>query len=146
MTKANEEFQSCAQVTASGIFPIDLDGAGHGLPTIKAHCNPQTDVTTIGENTIIQVEKCDSIGCFKKSINYEATTSHFETLIKEASTCKQSIRVDCLMAPLSVSIKYDEYQTNSSNNREYSQKYPANEFTCNVLSKTLCHLQQECQN
>ena len=70
---------------------------------MSAYCDFQTKVKRLGENVTVQVEPCNSAGCYEHKIDVEASEHHLLALFREASECKQSIQVDCFLAPLEVS-------------------------------------------
>ena len=74
-TKANEDIGSCSDVTATGNYQIDLDGANYGLPPINVHCDHQSKVTTVGHNFTFPVKSCNQFDCHEESLQYKPTRS-----------------------------------------------------------------------
>ena len=52
---------------------------------------------------MIDVQKCDSLHCFKYNMTYAAPDSQMVALIESSERCFQSIKMECLSAPYQVS-------------------------------------------
>ena len=60
-------------------------------------------LTILGEDTVIEVQKCDSLHCFEHNMTYAAPDSQMVALIESSERCSQSIKMECLSAPYQVS-------------------------------------------
>ena len=49
---------------------------------------------------IANFDHCEAKGCFKKNLNYGASVGQIETLISKSMSCSQSIKVECVLAPI----------------------------------------------
>ena len=92
--------RSCQEMLDFGIktsnyYHIDPDGPLTGSQPFRVWCDFSEDGRAITE-----VEKCELPGCYKHDIVYTAPEDQIQALIQLSENCQQTVRYDCLMAPL----------------------------------------------
>ena len=91
-------------IDKNGEYLIDPDGQQNGNNPIKVNCTFQDGIgtTKIEHDTeeLVEVEDCETIGCFKQPINYTIPTSQLEALKALSDGCEQQISFGCYSAPL----------------------------------------------
>ena len=103
--------ESCLEMANSGIdksmnVMLDPDGKNQGLPPIDVNCQLPEGNSILGKETIAIVDHCDTKGCYKKDINYDAPIKQIETLMSMSSTCSQAVKVECTSAPIVDLVSY----------------------------------------
>jgi len=78
---------------------LDPDGQNLNNGPILGYCELPSGLTILGEDTTVEVQKCDSLHCFKYNMNYTAPDSQIDVLIESSERCSQSIQMECLSAP-----------------------------------------------
>ena len=100
---------SCFELWQNGItsakkIHIDFDGRRKGKKPILVKCDFSTKSTVVGEEKTIEFEECDGNACDeKKIIEDEATLSQTIALINSSNICNQTIKFECVSAPIRVS-------------------------------------------
>ena len=69
----------------------------------QGYCELPSGLTILGEDTVVDVQKCDSLHCFEHNMTYAAPDSQMVALIESSERCSQSIKMECLSAPYQVS-------------------------------------------
>ena len=97
--------ETCLEFANSGMtesidLMLDPDGKNKGLPPFKGKCQLPEGNTILGEEVTTIVDHCEAKGCFKKDLTYDAPVGQIETLISKSASCSQSIKVECLLAPI----------------------------------------------
>ena len=91
-------------ITENGIYTIDPDGELNGSDPIQVHCKFDSGkaITEIGHfnEALINVEKCEEVGCFRQKMTYNVPMSQIASLISISSECVQKIGFGCFLAPL----------------------------------------------
>ena len=97
--------ETCMELVNNGMTEsidvmLDPDGKNQGLPPIQVKCQLPEGKSIVGEEVTAIVDHCESEGCFKKDLNYGASVGQIETLISKSMSCSQSIKVECVLAPI----------------------------------------------
>ena len=91
-------------VNRNGFYFIDPDGENIGFEPIQVYCTFEQNVgiTEIEHDhqEKINVDKCEEVGCFRKSIHYGIHQDQIEALKSLSQECEQSISFGCKHAPL----------------------------------------------
>jgi len=97
--------ETCMELAESGIdesmnVMLDPDGKNQGLAPIDVHCQLPEGKSILGQEVIGVVDHCDTLGCYKKEILYDAPIQQIEALMAKSSTCSQTVKVECTSAPI----------------------------------------------
>ena len=97
--------ETCLELGNSGMTEsidvmLDPDGKNQGLPPIQVKCQLPEGKSIVGKEVTAKVDRCIAKGCFKKEITYDAPVGQIETLISKSASCSQSIKVQCISAPI----------------------------------------------
>jgi hypothetical protein len=101
--------RSCYEIAAdptkpSGNYMIDPDGQDVGEDPITVICNMAVGGSTLishDSEAEIEAAHCATEKCYNRTINYpSATLNQMIALIDISGMCRQSIKYDCLKAPL----------------------------------------------
>ena len=97
--------ETCLEMANAGIeesmnVMLDPDGKNQGLSPIKVKCQIPEGKTILGQEVIAVVDTCDTKGCYKKDLVYDAPMGQIEALMTKSSTCSQSIKIECTSAPI----------------------------------------------
>ena len=97
--------ETCSEMANAGIdesmnVMLDPDGKNQGLPPIDVKCQMPAGKTILGQEVIAVVDNCQTKGCYKKDLSYDAPMGQIEALISKSSTCSQSIKIECTSAPI----------------------------------------------
>ena len=97
--------ETCLELANSGMtesidIMLDPDGKNEGLPPIQVKCQLPEGKTILGEEVTTIVEHCEAKGCFKNDLTYDAPVGQIETLMSKSTSCSQSIKVECILAPI----------------------------------------------
>ena len=91
-------------VSKNGIYEVDPDGELVGYDPISVYCTFDNGIAITevkhSYEKVIDVEKCEGIGCFKQDIDYMIPLSQIEALTSISESCDQSISFGCFLAPL----------------------------------------------
>ena len=91
-------------MTESGTYQINPKGPDSIAEPIMAFCDFTTNSTEITHDKMseIAIEKCPNrqLGCHQNYLNFAAPMDQIRALIAASETCEQSIRFDCIIAPL----------------------------------------------
>ena len=110
MSKLNGP-ETCMELAESGIdesmnVMLDPDGKNKGLPPIDVNCQLPEGKSILGREVIAVVDHCDTLGCYKKEIIYDAPIQQIEALMAKSSTCSQTVKVECTSAPIVDLVRY----------------------------------------
>ena len=86
----------------NGRYLIDPDGVDLGDPAFEVFCDfidGSTRTSHDGTDSI-EIPTCSGEDCFRRTLSYSASMNQLKSLIELSDSCSQSIRFDCLMAPL----------------------------------------------
>ena len=92
-------------INTSNYYHVDPDGPLTGSSPFRVWCDFTEDgraITEVLHNSeeAMKVEKCETPGCYKHNIVYTAPHDQMQALIQLSENCEQTIRYDCLLAPL----------------------------------------------
>ena len=92
-------------VSKNGVYIIDPDGELIGHDPISVYCMfddgiAVTEVTHALNEEVIEVENCEDIQCFNKTIDYQVPMEQIEALISLSENCEQAINFGCKYAAL----------------------------------------------
>ena len=73
----------------------------HGYAPVNAYCKSPEGITQIGQETKFEVDHCQTQGCY----HYNTTEPDYpidqiKTIIDDSLSCWQSVKVDCVSAPI----------------------------------------------
>ena len=91
-------------VKTSRFITLDPDGQSVKEEPILGFCEVPTGTTILDTDVTVEVQTCDSLHCFQHNMTYAAPLQQMVALIDTSGNCSQSIKVDCLTAPLQVSL------------------------------------------
>jgi hypothetical protein len=99
--------RSCDELAAHGVsksdfYEIDPDGELIGSPPITVYCNFNTGATEVihDSESMLKVEHCGEVGCYKHDVQYLAPMNQIQALIQLSDSCSQSFDFGCYLAPL----------------------------------------------
>ena len=97
--------ETCLEMANAGIeesmnVMLDPDGKNQGLSPINVKCQMPEGKSILGQEVIAVVDNCNTTGCYKKDLSYDAPMGQIEALISKSSTCSQSIKIECTSAPI----------------------------------------------
>ncbi|XP_046645806.1 uncharacterized protein LOC124336158 isoform X2 [Daphnia pulicaria] len=124
----NGNYRTCNEIRLadaslpSGMYWIDPDGNRVGGSPIYVYCNMTTGSTVIKHDSELPVGvgHCAGVGCYSRTINYNATMEQLTALAKCSAECHQSIRYDCNRAPLELNnIAYSWWNDRSGSARYF---------------------------
>ena len=90
-------------IKTSRFITLDPDGQSVKEEPILGFCEVPTGTTILDTDVTVEVQTCDSLHCFQHNMTYAAPLQQMVALIDTSGNCSQSIKVDCLTAPLQVS-------------------------------------------
>jgi len=104
MSKLNGP-ETCMELAESGIdesmnVMLDPDGKNQGLAPIDVKCQLPEGKSILGREIAAVVDHCNTLGCYKKEISYDAPIQQIEALMAKSSTCSQTVKVECTSAPI----------------------------------------------
>ena len=91
-------------VSRSGFYMIDPDGEHIGEKSIEVYCNFDTGSTEVLHNfegKVIPIDHCSTLGCAQYVVEYGVPLQQITTLMELSASCKQEVKFDCFLAPLS---------------------------------------------
>ena len=99
--------KNCKEIAQAGFteskrYFIDPDGKNFGQNPFEVFCELPEGIAKIGGKSDIEVEHCDTPGCFEKDINYGISNQQIQALIDGSKSCSQKIDFDCFSASLKV--------------------------------------------
>ena len=72
-----------------------------GYAPVNAYCKLPEGITQIGQETKFEVEHCQTQGCFHyNTTEHDYPIEQIKTIINDSLSCWQSIKVDCVSAPI----------------------------------------------
>ena len=97
--------ETCMELAESGIdesmnVMLDPDGKNQGLAPIDVNCQLPEGKSILGQEVTAVVDQCNTLGCYKKEISYDAPIQQIEALMAKSSTCSQTVKVECTSAPI----------------------------------------------
>ena len=92
---------------------MDSDGPYSKNQPFLVRCEFPSNVTIIGKDTEIVMEKCSGDQCFEAPISYDMPIDQMKQLFAISGTCKQTITFICKLAPLQVRNYSESYQNSS---------------------------------
>ena len=97
--------ETCLEMADAGIdesmnVMLDPDGKNQGLSPINVMCQMPEGKSILGQEVIAVVDNCQTKGCYKKDLSYDAPIGQIEALMSKSSTCSQSIKIECTSAPI----------------------------------------------
>ena len=104
MSKLNGP-ETCMELAESGIdesinVMLDPDGKNQGLAPIDVNCQLPEGKSILGQEVTAVVDQCNTLGCYKKEISYDAPIQQIEALMAKSSTYSQTVKVECTSAPI----------------------------------------------
>ena len=70
---------------------------------VIGNCDIPSGQTVLGDDTEVNIQKCDSLHCFQYTMTYSTPLSQIVALIESSENCSQSIKMECSSAPYTVS-------------------------------------------
>ena len=111
--------ETCLEMANAGIeesmnVMLDPDGKNQGLPPINIKCQMPEGESILGQEVIGVVDNCNTTGCYKKDLSYDAPMGQIEALMSKSSTCSQSIKIECTSAPIIDLVSFSPINPNNS--------------------------------
>ena len=82
---------------AAMINPAGLDKS---LAAIQVQCDLPEDKTYLGKETKFEVTNCQTLRCYNESLDYKSSKEQIEALISSSVSCRQTIKLECISAPI----------------------------------------------
>ena len=78
--------ETCLEMANSGIdesmnIMLDPDGKNQGFSPINVLCQMPEGKSILGQEVIAVVDTCNTTGCYKKDLSYDAPMSQIEALM-----------------------------------------------------------------
>ena len=85
-----------------GEYNVDPDGSYSGGKPFLVHCSFPNNLTIIGDEVEIEIEKCIAEQCHETQINYTMPVEQMKKIFTISGRCTQTIDFHCKTAPLQV--------------------------------------------
>ena len=82
---------------AAMINPAGLDKS---LAAIQVQCDLPHNKTYLGKETKFEVTNCQTLRCYNESLDYKSSKEQIEALISSSVSCRQTIKLECISAPI----------------------------------------------
>ena len=97
--------ETCSALRKTGLNEsvtamINPAGLDKSLAAIQVQCDLPHDKTYLGKETKIEVTNCQTLRCYNKSLDYNASKEQIEALISSSMSCRQVIKLECTSAPI----------------------------------------------
>ena len=89
------------------------------MTLIKVTCDLPEDKTYLGKETKFEVTNCQSLRCYDGSMDYKSSKEQIEALISSSVSCRQTIKLECISAPILDLVSTAELVCNRDNNIFY---------------------------
>jgi hypothetical protein len=70
------------------------------MTLIQVTCDLPEDKTYLGKETKFEVTNCPTLKCYDGSMDYKASKEQIEALISSSLSCRQTIKLECISAPI----------------------------------------------
>ena len=84
--------------------------------SLSPSCNFENDITELGSEIEHEIDPCDTIGCDKIEVDYQAPIEQIKFLVENSESCEQEIEFSCQGAPLQFDLKNHGYWTDRNGN------------------------------
>ena len=97
--------ETCSELKKTGLNKsvtamINPAGLEQMFSAMEVRCDLPEDKTYLGKETKIEVVNCDTLGCYNQSIDYNTSNEQIEALISSSTSCRQVIKLECVLAPI----------------------------------------------
>ena len=97
--------ETCTELKKTGLNEsvtamINPAGLEQMFSPMEVRCDLPEDKTYLGKETKIEVVNCETLGCFKESLDYHTSNEQIEALISSSMSCRQVIKLECILAPI----------------------------------------------
>ena len=97
--------ETCSDLKKTGLNKsvaamINPAGLEQMFSAMEVHCDLPEDKTYLGKETKIEVENCETLGCYNQSLDYNTSNEQIEALISSSTSCHQVIKIECVLAPI----------------------------------------------
>ena len=70
------------------------------MTLIQVTCDLPEDKTYLGKETKFEVTACGTLRCFNGNLDYKSSKEQIEALISSSVSCRQTIKLECISAPI----------------------------------------------
>ena len=97
--------ETCSELKKTGLNKsvaamINPAGLEQMFSAMEVRCDLPEDKTYLGKETKIEVENCETLGCYNQSLDYNTSNEQIEALISSSTSCRQVIKLECVLAPI----------------------------------------------
>ena len=79
---------------------INPAGLDKSLAAIQVQCDLPHNKTYLGKETKFEVTNCQTLRCYNESLDYKSSKEQIEALISSSVSCRQTIKLECISAPI----------------------------------------------
>ena len=97
--------ETCSALRKTGLNEsvtamINPAGLDKSLAAIQVQCDLPEDKTYLGKETKFEVTNCQTLRCYNESLDYKSSKEQIEALISSSVSCRQTIKLECISAPI----------------------------------------------
>ena len=97
--------ETCSELKKTGLNKsvaamINPAGLEQMFSAMEVRCDLPEDKTYLGKETKIEVVNCETLGCYNESLDYDTSNEQIEALISSSLSCRQVIKLECVLAPI----------------------------------------------
>ena len=97
--------ETCSALRKTGLNEsvtamINPAGLDKSLAAIQVQCDLPHDKTYLGKETKFEVTNCQTLRCYNESLDYKSSKEQIEALISSSVSCRQTIKLECISAPI----------------------------------------------
>ena len=113
--------ETCSALRKTGLNEsvtamINPAGLDKSLAAIQVQCDLPEDKTYLGKETKFEVTNCQSLRCYDGILDYKSSKEQIEALISSSVYCRQTIKLECISAPILDLVSTALLVCNRSNN------------------------------
>ena len=83
---------------------------------VQVTCDLREDKTYLGKESKFEVTDCPTLKCYDGSMDYKSSKEQIEALISSSVSCRQTIKLECISAPILDLVSTAELVCNRDNN------------------------------
>ena len=97
--------ETCSALKKTGLNEsvsamINPAGLDKSLAAIQVQCDLPENKTYLGKETKFEVTNCQTLRCYNESLDYKSSKEQIEALISSSVSCRQTIKLECISAPI----------------------------------------------
>ena len=97
--------ETCSALRKTGLNEsvtamINPAGLDKSLAAIQVQCDLPEDKTYLGNGTKFEVTNCQTLRCYNERLDYKSSKEQIEALISSSVSCRQTIKLECISAPI----------------------------------------------